>query len=29
MVVSNNHKDFALIRRYYEFDWLSGTEFFS
>lgn len=27
-VVSDN-KDFALIRRYYEFDWLSGTQFFS
>ncbi len=27
-VVSDN-KDFPLIRRYYEFDWVSGKEFFS
>ncbi|MGH9844951.1 MAG: hypothetical protein ACREEM_40050 [Blastocatellia bacterium] len=27
-VVSDN-KDFPLIHRYYEFDWVSGKEFFN
>lgn len=29
LTVISDNKDFALIRRYYEFDWLNGTEFFS
>ena len=29
LTVISDNKDFALIRRYYEFDWLSGISFFS
>jgi len=29
LTVISDNKDFPLIQRYYEFDWVSGREFFS
>jgi predicted nucleic acid-binding protein len=29
LIVFSDNKDFPLIQRYYEFDWISGQEFFN
>lgn len=29
LIVVSDNKDFPLIQRYYEFDWVSGKEFFN